>query len=81
MDLWNLLIVGLALLFGFQWGKHHGRDKDEKAERLLKEAEQESDPERKTKLLLQWYQLTEDRGLRKTFKKRLLWRKKKERRR
>ena len=81
MDLWNLLIVGLALWFGFQWGKRYSRDKQERADRLLKQAEQEGNPERKTKLLLQWYQLTEDRGLRKTFKKRLLWRKKKERRR
>ncbi len=84
MDVWVLLIVGFALWFGFQWGKYHARDKEEKedkAQRLLKQAEQESDPETKTKLLLDWYKLTEDRGLRKTFKKHLVWRNKKERRR
>ncbi|MCZ6622769.1 MAG: hypothetical protein O7B35_00820 [Deltaproteobacteria bacterium] len=52
MDVWVLLIVGFALWFGFQWGKNSSRDKEakeEKAERLLKQAEQESDPEKKTK--------------------------------
>jgi len=81
MEVWELLIVGFALWFGYQWGKHHGRDKEEKAEGLLKQAEQEHNPVKKTELLLEWYKLTESRRLRKTFKERLLWRKKKERRR
>ena len=81
MDVWTLLIAGLALWFGFQWGKHHGRDKEEKAERLLDQAEQESEPEKKTKLLLEWYGLTANRRSRKTLKDHLLGRKKKERRR
>ncbi len=81
MDVWTLLIAGLALWFGFQWGKHHGRDKEEKAERLLNQAEQESEPEKKTKLLLEWYGLTANRRSRKTLKDHLLGRKKKERRR
>ncbi len=81
MDVWTLLIAGLALWFGFQWGKHHGRDKEEKAERLLEQAEQESEPEKKTKLLLEWYGLTANRRSRKTLKDHLLGRKKKERRR
>ncbi len=81
MDVWTLLIAGLALWFGFQWGKHHGRDKEEKAERLLDQAEQESEPEKKTKLLLEWYGLTANRRSRKTLKEHLLGRKKKERRR
>ena len=68
MDVWGLLIVGFALWFGFQWGKHSSRNKevnDEKAERLLKQAELESDPEKKTKMLLEWYQLTEGRRSKK----------------
>jgi len=81
MDVWTILIAGLALWFGFQWGKHHGRDKEEKAERLLDQAEQESEPEKKTKLLLEWYGLTANRRSRKTLKEHLLGRKKKERRR
>ena len=84
MDVWVLLIVGFALWFGFQWGKYSSRDKEakeEKAERLLKQAEQESDPEKKTKMLLEWYKLTEDRRSRKPLFKHLLWRKQKERRR
>jgi len=81
MDVWTLLIAGIALWFGFQWGKHHGRDKEEKAERLLDQAEQEGDPEKKTRLLLEWYGLTANRRSRKTFKERLLGRKKKERKR
>ncbi len=81
MDVWTLLIAGLALWFGFQWGKRYGRDKEEKAERLLAQAEQESEPEKKTKLLLEWYRLTANRRSRKTFKEHLLGRKKKERRR
>ncbi len=79
MDVWTLLIAGLALWFGFQWGKHHGRDKEEKAERLLDQAEHESEPEKKTKLLLEWYGLTAKRRSRKTLKEHLLGRKKKER--
>ncbi len=84
MDVWTLLIAGLALWFGFQWGKNYSRDKEakeEKAERLLDQAEQESEPEKKTKLLLEWYGLTANRRSRKTFKEHLLGRKKKERRR
>ncbi len=84
MDVWVLLIVGFALWFGFQWGKNSSRDKgakEEKAERLLKQAEQESDPEKKTKMLLEWYQLTEDRRSRKPLFKHLLRRKQRERRR
>ena len=56
MDVWTLVLIGFALCFGFQLGKHYSRDKEvkeEKAERLLKQAEQESDPEKKTKLLLE----------------------------
>jgi len=84
MDVWVLLIVGLALWFGFQWGKTSSRDKEakeEKAERLLKQAEQESDPGKKTKMLLEWYRLTEDRRSRKPLFKYLLRRKQRERRR
>ncbi len=84
MDVWVLLIVGFALWFGFQWGKNSSRDKEakeEKAERLLKQAEQEIDPEKKTKMLLEWYQLTEDRRSRKPLFKHLFWRKQRERRR
>ncbi len=84
MDVWVLLIVGFALWFGFQWGKNYSRDKgakEEKAERLLKQAEQESDPGKKTKMLLEWYQLTEDRRSTKPLFKHLLRRKQRERRR
>ncbi len=81
MDVWTLLIVALALWFGFQWGKYHGRDKEEKAKRLLDQAEQATEPETKTKLLLEWYGLIANRRSRKTLKEHLLGRKKKERRR
>ncbi len=84
MDVWVLLIVGFALWFGFQWGKNSSRDKqakEEKAERLLKQAEQESDPAKKTKMLLEWYKLTEARRSRKPLFKHLLRRKQRERRR
>ncbi len=84
MDVWFLLIVGFALFFVFHCGKYSSRDKEakeEKAERLLKQSEQESDPEKKTKMLLEWYRLTEDRRSRKPLFKHLLWRKLKERRR
>lgn len=81
MDVWTLLIAGIALWFGFQWGKHYRRDKEEKAEQLLGQAEQEIDPEKKTKLLLEWYGLTANRRSKMTFKEHFLGRKKKERRR
>ncbi len=81
MDIWHLLIVGLALWFGFQWGKHYGSDKDEKAKRLLDQAEQESDPQNKTKLLLAWYGLVGNRRSRTTLRERLMGRNKKEPRR
>ncbi len=84
MDVWVLLIVGFALWFGFQWGKNSSRDKEakeEKAERLLKQAEQESDPRKKTKMLLEWYRLTEDRRSRVLLFKHLLRRKQREHRR
>ena len=80
MDVWTLLIAGIALWFGFQWGKHYGHDKEEKAAQLLNQAEQESDPEKKTKLLLEWYALTGNKGSRKTFREHWLGRKKRERR-
>ena len=79
MDLWDLLVAAFALWFGFQWGQRNARDKDKKAERLLKQAAQENDPATKTNLLIEWYKLTEDRGLKKTFKKHLVWRRKKAR--
>lgn len=84
MGIWNLLIVAFALWFGFQWGKYNSRDKEakeEKVERLLKQADQESDPGKKTKMLLEWYKLKEDLRSRKPYFKNLRWRKQKERRR
>lgn len=81
MDVWTLLIVGLALWFGFQWGKHHGRDREEKATRLLNQAEQENDPEKKTRLLLAWYSLVGKQQPKSTLRERFSGRKKKEPRR
>lgn len=43
-----------------------------KAERLYQQADKESDPERKKKLLLEWNKLQEDRTFKKAFKKALL---------
>ena len=81
MDVWTLLIAGVALWFGYQWGKYHGRDREEKAQRLLDQAEQESDPGRKTRLLLAWYELVGKRRSTRSLKERLIGGRKKEPRR
>lgn len=76
-EFWEVMVIaGVALWFGFGWGKFYGRDQERRAQRLYQEATNESDPERKRKLLLKWNELTEDRRLMKAFKEALLVRKK-----
>jgi len=54
-EFWEVvLITAFVLWIGFQWCKLYGRDKERKAERLSRQAEKETDSERKKKLLLEW---------------------------
>ena len=74
-EFWQVILLAAFVLWAvFKWGVFYGRDKERRASQLYKEAQNESDPERKKKLLLEWNELTEDKGLRKSFRRVLLMR-------
>ena len=72
-EFWQVILIAAFVLWAaFRWGMFYGRDKERRASQLYKEAQNENDPERKKKLLLEWNELTEDKDLRKSFKRILL---------
>ena len=58
MDIYVLLVLVFALCLAFTWGKEYGRSVQRKIDALWEQAQEEKDPEKRRKLLLEWNDLT-----------------------
>ena len=72
--LFILVVVAFAIWVAYSVGKNVGASRQRKAQELYQQAQDETDPERKAQLLLEWNALSNDDNprLQKSFKAAVL---------
>ena len=67
-----LFMWGVSVFVAYQVGISTGGARERESQRLLAMADAETDPVKRTAMLLRWNELCEDRDLRRRFRKALL---------